>query len=442
LFASLGDTGSSYHNPEHFFKTIKDIDGSDLNPLEQRDADEFLARYFDVIESQIKGTPEEKKIKNIFNGTYNNQMICIDCPHKSERIEEFITVTLQVKNKHSLQESLDSFIEGEILQGDNAYYCDKCERKVTCRRRTCIQKLPNIMIVALKRFEIDYNTMQHSKINERVEFPIELKMDKYTDKDLEKTDLLKEMEEMNWSYEDLTEDKKRVHDFKYPEEYYSYTLRGVVVHMGEANSGHYYSYIRDSRSGEWYEFNDTMVTPFDPEDMDEKAFGGEYGENSKFSRWRSSGLKPYNGYMLLYERNYYIDTDEFMKKVEENEVTEEELHSFFNKRFSRLESLVEPDESNDQEVSEVVSSHNEAIWESKQLFSHSLAKLLYRISDEYSFNREGSNILDSVRQANLQDLEHLPKDKWVSTFHRHALTILYFHTVILRSSTRPFYGEY
>ena len=131
LFASLLNTGSSYHNPEHFFKTIKDIDGSNLNPLEQRDADEFLARFFDVLEPQIKGTPEEKRLGNIFAGTYNNQMICIDCPHKSERIEEFTTVPLQVKNKNSLQEGLDSFIESEILQGDNAYYCDKCEKKVS-----------------------------------------------------------------------------------------------------------------------------------------------------------------------------------------------------------------------------------------------------------------------------------------------------------------------
>ena len=443
LFASLSNAGSAPHNPEHFFKTIKDIDGSDLNPLEQRDADEFLARFFDVIEPQIKGTSEEKKINNIFYGSFANQMICIDCPHRSERIEDFTTISVQVKNKHSLEECLDSFIESEILQGDNAYYCDKCEKKVSCRRRTCIKKLPNIMVIALKRFEIDYETMQHSKINDKVEFPFEIKMDKYTDKQLEKSDLLKEMEEMNWSYEDLPEDKKRIHDFEYPEEYYSYSLRGVVVHMGEANSGHYYSYIKDTTTGEWYEFNDTMVTSFDPKDMAEKAFGGEYNEDSRrYARFRSSGLKQYNGYMLLYERNYYIETDTFMEKVE---TPGEDLNRFFNMRFSRLESIAGPEDGNDDDVDTVVSTHNEMIWESKQLFSHSLAKLCYLISKDYSFEKEGDDVLEQVRSANLHDFNHLPKykkNRWVSTFHRQALTILYFHTVIIRSSSKPYLKEY
>ncbi len=49
LFASLMNTGSRSHNPEHFFKTIRDIDGSDLNPLQQRHADEFLARFFELL---------------------------------------------------------------------------------------------------------------------------------------------------------------------------------------------------------------------------------------------------------------------------------------------------------------------------------------------------------------------------------------------------------
>lgn len=30
---------------------------------------------------------------------------------------------------------------------------------------------------------------------------------------------------------------------EYPAEYYEYSLRGVIIHMGTADSGHYYSLI-------------------------------------------------------------------------------------------------------------------------------------------------------------------------------------------------------
>jgi ubiquitin C-terminal hydrolase len=40
-----------------------------------------------------------------------------------------------VKNKKSIIESLNSYIEGEMLEGDNAYYCDVCEKKRNTLKR-------------------------------------------------------------------------------------------------------------------------------------------------------------------------------------------------------------------------------------------------------------------------------------------------------------------
>jgi ubiquitin C-terminal hydrolase len=64
-----------------------------------------------------------------------------------------------VKNNKSIIEGLESFVEGELLEGDNAYACERCDEKVTALRRVCIKKLPNVLVVVLRRFEFDYNTM-------------------------------------------------------------------------------------------------------------------------------------------------------------------------------------------------------------------------------------------------------------------------------------------
>lgn len=94
-----------------------------------------------------------------------------ECPHSSERIEHFLSIGLEIKNKKTIYQALDEFIKGEVLEGENAYFCDKCDKKVKALKRVCLKDLPQIMIVTLKRFEFDYDTMEKFKLNTYCSFP-------------------------------------------------------------------------------------------------------------------------------------------------------------------------------------------------------------------------------------------------------------------------------
>lgn len=49
--------------------------------------------------------------------------------HRKEREEEFFALNLGIKSE-SLEASLEQFIQGEMLEGENAYLCEDCNEKV------------------------------------------------------------------------------------------------------------------------------------------------------------------------------------------------------------------------------------------------------------------------------------------------------------------------
>jgi ubiquitin carboxyl-terminal hydrolase 9/24 len=122
-------------------------------------------------------------------------MICKGCPHSYEREEPFLSISVPVKNKKSLQEGLQAFIQGDMLEGENAYNCEKCDKKVDTLKRTCIKKLPRNLIIALKRFDFDFDKMIRVKINDYCEFPLELNMEPYTQEGLHRRERAQKLKE-------------------------------------------------------------------------------------------------------------------------------------------------------------------------------------------------------------------------------------------------------
>ncbi len=53
-----------------------------------------------------------------------------------------------------------------------------------------------------------------------------------------------------------------------------YSLQSIMVHNGDAQGGHYYSFNYDFGSHQWYRYNDTEVTPEEEEAVFKESRGG------------------------------------------------------------------------------------------------------------------------------------------------------------------------
>lgn len=314
---------------EGFCKSFKDWDGVSINPAIQEDSGLFFTRLVDKLNEELKGTPHAQVIRRSLCGTLCNQLIGTDplqCSHTKESPEEFTTIQLEIKNKKTLEQSLQAYIVGETLMDKNAYKCNICQKKVSTLRRTVIATLPPTLAFVLKRFEMSYATMTTNKINDRLEFPTEINMKPFTLEGLKEREStakaaaaagaggtnpaaaaaasMEDEEKSGAASAAASSSSSSASAARplHPPSYYQYVLRGVVVHSGTVGGGHYYSYIQDrsaTGTGGWYEMNDKTVRPFDfKAHLEAETFGGKDAAHS--SEW--SIEKSRSGYILFYDR--------------------------------------------------------------------------------------------------------------------------------------------
>lgn len=356
LFSSLQGSDKQYINPKAFANTIKDFDGNPINLNEQMDVDEFFNYFMDKLEGYLKDTPHHNMIKTHFGGLLVTELIGKDCIHRSERYEPFLSVSVEVKNKKSIQEGLESFVAGEMLEGENAYQCDHCEAKVRAVRRVCIKHLPNFLLIALRRFEFDFDSMTRVKLNDFCEFPLEINMEPYTQEGLDR----QEKEKEKLLNKDVQVPLKKFHD-----DYYNYKLRGIVIHAGTAETGHYYSYIREAMPKNWFEFNDIWIKEFNPDDIPDECFGGEekFSWSSTFSNSPNTGIREKcgNAYLLFYER-----TGLYQVRNPDDEVLEPT--SFNVNPSGELAHLA------------IIRKQNQKYWRNKHIFANEYSNFVYNLS--------------------------------------------------------------
>ncbi|KAI1340566.1 ubiquitin carboxyl-terminal hydrolase [Xylariaceae sp. FL0016] len=313
LFANLQDSRRRFIDPSACVAQIMTYDELPIDIHNQMDVDEFYSLLFDRWEAQLSSELDKKALRSIFGGQLVQQVKSQECEHISERIEPFSAIQCDIKGKNSLHESLQAYVDGEIMEGDNKYKCSDCDRHVDAVKRACLKDIPDHLIFHLKRFDFNLRTLQRSKINDYFSFPDTIDMQPYTIEHL--SDPLGNTES------DLFE------------------LVGILVHSGTAETGHYYSFIRERPSPHsgtsWIEFNDEVVQGWDPSQMEHACFGG-----SEFRPAYDAGgsyEKVYSAYMLLYSRSSSL------KKEQDRVRGSGDLYSFRAPLPSGLEYQVKGD---------------------------------------------------------------------------------------------------
>lgn len=315
-FCFLKYSKKRYFDPRPFVEACISLN-MNFNVYHQNDAAEFCDQLLDRIETATKGKHSGRDVwneafmKDVFGGKWLYQKIPRDCQtynaNKTEcghwqgsRLESYLKVELIIRGKDNIDDSLGELMQGELMDGDNKIHCDVCVEKKATVRRTCFGNLPNTMILHLKRFDLDFQTYETVKLNNRMAFNTRINMLKYTKEGIEAEERKSKVaavavedrsnvDKSGTSAEAEAESGQRGQHIsvEYEEtennldiEDYDYELQGVLVHAGVAQGGHYYSYIKDSNTNKWYKFDDEDVSPFNSENIPTHCFGGPPSANA------------------------------------------------------------------------------------------------------------------------------------------------------------------
>ena len=252
---------------------------------EQQDVQEFLYKFSDTMEKSMIGTLAEGTYAQLFKGSIVQKIKCVNVDYKSDSVEEFMDLQLDVKGCSNIYMSLDKYVEPVPLKGEIQYDAENFGKQDAVKV-VKFKKLPSVLQIQLKRFEYNQSRGMMTKVNERFEFYEEIDLNKYTE-------------------EFGTKDK--------------YKLFSITVHSGTLGKGHYSSFISPRLDEKWFKFNDEMVDLALKTQAVQANWGGDIedlglGEGGKVTQVRKKC--DISAYMLVYIRE--TDAQTVLPKISDS----------------------------------------------------------------------------------------------------------------------------
>ena len=173
---------------------------------------------------------EYSPLVDLFHGLLHRRTRCLTCNTVSHRWETFNTLKGAVPQRTAendaspvdLLSMLKEDLKGEDIEG---YSCDKCSpTRTVAHRDTAIWRLPQTLIICLKRFTYDGR-----KIHTRIKMPI---CEPFNLREL---------------FSDESPEKDAITE---------YSLRAIVDHHGGSGGGHYTAQCKHKATGAWHIYDD------------------------------------------------------------------------------------------------------------------------------------------------------------------------------------------
>ena len=255
----------------------------------QNDVQEFCRVLLDAIERSLC---RSSFISSLFQGLLIDYVRYQSCHTESHREDQFLDLSLAIHSHsdnlsyNSLEKALDAFIRPETLTGSNQYYCSLCCRKTDAVKGLRFKSFPRVLMVQLKRFDLDMETMRRRKIEDYVEFPMEVDLGKYVvgkwgrreEGGMKCKEGTRMAYMLNPNFRPLSpgSDHSSLSPASMPPSPSLYSLYSVLVHSGSLAGGHYYAFIKSFEDNHWYRFNDSQVTKASESDV-KSTYGGKDG---------------------------------------------------------------------------------------------------------------------------------------------------------------------
>jgi ubiquitin C-terminal hydrolase len=189
------------------------------------DKDKIAVKCFERIKQMYENDYSE--LWKIFYGIHVSVLEKVDNGDKISMVPEpFFIINLPIPNDNkspTLENCLDLYVEGELLDGENCIKLEGTDEKVPAKKSIKFWCFPDILVIDIKRF----NAMNR-KNQIMVDFPLDnLNLSKYV--------------------------------IGYDKDSYVYDLYGVCNHSGSVMGGHYTAFVKNA-NGKWYHYNDTNVS--------------------------------------------------------------------------------------------------------------------------------------------------------------------------------------